>query len=79
MIYITSCHQINYPLQQSQYKRNSRAARKTKISVRDKLFQEARTQLDFYVTDDHLKEIPHLHKYAVLYVYGEFYLQEITD
>ena len=61
------------------YKRNSRAARKTKISVRDKLFQEARTQLDFYVTDDHLKEIPHLHKYAILYVYGEFYLQEITD
>ncbi len=66
-------------LMEFKYKRNARVSQKTEIAEREKLLAEARRQLLFYVTDDHLKTIPNLHKYAILYVYGKFYLQEITD
>lgn len=66
-------------LMEFKYKRNARVSRKTEIAEREKLLAEARRQLLFYATDDHLKTIPNLHKYAILYVYGRFYFQEITD
>ena len=66
-------------LMEFKYKRNARVSQKTESAEREKLLAEARKQLLFYATDDHLKTIPNLHKYAILYVYGKFYLQEITD
>ncbi len=65
-------------LMEFKYKRNARVSQKTEIAEREKLLAEARRQLLFYVTDDHLKTISNLHKYAILYVYGKFYLQEIS-
>ena len=59
------------------YKRNENSSDETKVKVRAKLLKDACDQLNFYVTDDRLKKISNLHKYVIMYSYGEFLLQEI--
>ena len=59
------------------YKRNENSSDETKAKVRAKLLKDACDQLNFYVTDDRLKKISNLHKYVIMYSYGEFLLQEI--
>ena len=59
------------------YKRNENSNDETKAKVRAKLLKDACDQLNFYVTDDRLKKISNLHKYVIMYSYGEFLLQEI--
>ena len=59
------------------YKRNENSSDETKAKVRAKLLKDAYDQLNFYVTDDRLKKISNLHKYVIMYSYGEFLLQEI--
>ena len=62
------------------YKRETRSGDETKESVRSELFNVAREQLDFYVTDDNLKQLYEagkLHKYVIMYTYGEFFVQQV--
>lgn len=62
------------------YKRETRSGDETKESVRSELFNDAREQLDFYVTDDNLKQLYEagkLHKYVIMYTYGEFFVQQV--
>ena len=59
------------------YAREAPARDETKEKVRAKLIDEACRQLAFYVTDDHLKTIPDLRKYVIMYTYGQFLMQEI--
>ena len=59
------------------YARDVPAGDDTKIRVREKLLNDAANQLDLYVTDDDLKTLKDLRRYALLYTYGEFLLKEI--
>ena len=59
------------------YHKNSNARRETMDRVCDILWKRAEKQLAFYVTDDRLSKIPDLHKYVVMYAYGELYIQEM--
>ena len=45
--------------------------------MRADLREQARKQLDFYVTDDDLRVTPDLHRYVLMYTYGEFFMQEV--
>ena len=58
------------------YHRDSNARRETKDRVCDILWRRAEKQIGFYVTDDRLKRLPDLHKYIIMYAYGELYVQE---
>ncbi len=49
----------------------------TKEKMRADLREQARKQLDFYVTDDDLRVTPDLHRYVLMYTYGEFFMQEV--
>ena len=59
------------------YHKNSNARCETKDRVCDILWKRAEKQLAFYITDDRLSKLPDLHKYVVMYAYGELYIQEI--
>ena len=59
------------------YHRDSNARCETKDRVCDILWRRAEKQLAFYITDDRLSKLPDLHKYVVMYAYGELYIQEI--
>ena len=59
------------------YARDVPAGEDTKARVREKLLNDAITQLDFYITDDDLKGLKDLRRYALLYTYGEFLLKEV--
>ncbi len=59
------------------YKRNSNASEIVKDKVREALYNRAVKQLNFYVADDYLKTVPDLHKYVIMYTYGEFFIEEI--
>ncbi|MEE3423665.1 MAG: hypothetical protein VZR11_13310 [Succinimonas sp.] len=59
------------------YARDVPAGEDTKARVREKLLNDAVTQLDFYVTDDDLRTLKDLRRYALLYAYGEFLLKEV--
>ena len=60
------------------YHRDSNARCETKDRVCDILWRRAEKQLAFYITDDRLSKLPDLHKYVVMYAYGELYIQELT-
>ncbi len=59
------------------YARDVPAGEDTMVRVREKLLNDAITQLDFYITDDDLKGLKDLRRYALLYTYGEFLLKEV--
>ena len=41
------------------------------------LYERAVRQLNFYVTDDRLSKLPDLHKYVIMFAYGEFFIEEV--
>ena len=59
------------------YVRDTSSKDETKEKVREDLLEQARKQLEFYVTDDDLRVTPDLHRYILMYTYGEFFLQEV--
>ena len=59
------------------YVRDTSSKDKTKEKVRADLLEQARKHLEFYVTDDNLRVIPDLHRYVLMYTYGEFFLREV--
>ncbi len=59
------------------YQRDSNAREGTKERVCELLYNRAVKQLAFYATDDRLSRIPDLHKYIIMYAYGEFFLEEV--
>ena len=58
-------------------RRNSVARKETKGRVWKILFERAVRQLNFYVTDDRLSKLRDLHKYVIMYAYGEFFFTEV--
>ena len=61
------------------YQRDTKSSKETKEKTVQKLMDEATSQIRFYVTDDRLKQIADLHKYVIMYVYGEFVIRELQD
>ena len=59
------------------YVRDTSSKDETKEKMRADLREQARKQLDFYVTDDDLRVTPDLHRYVLMYTYGEFFMQEV--
>jgi hypothetical protein len=59
------------------YQKDSDAREETKDKVCAILFQRAVKQLIFYATDEKLSRIPDLHKYVIMYAYGEFFIEEV--
>ena len=55
---------------------HSESTRKRNIS---KVKRTAREQLAEYMTDDRLKEIPNLHKYIIVYAYGELFFEKLKE
>ena len=60
------------------YVRDTSSKDETKEKVREDLLEQARKQLEFYVTDDDLRVTPDLHRYVLMYTYGEFFMQDIV-
>ena len=59
------------------YQRDTKSSQDTKVKTIKTLYDRAVKQLNFYVTDDKLKEIPDLHKYVIIFAYGKFILKEV--
>ena len=59
------------------YQRDSGAREETKERVCEILYERAVRQLNFYVTDDRLSKLPDLHKYVIMFAYGEFFIEEV--
>ena len=59
------------------YQRDTKSSQDTKVKTIKTLYDRAVKQLNFYVTDDKLKEIPNLHKYVIIFAYGKFILKEV--
>jgi len=59
------------------YQKNSDAREETKDRVCAILFQRAVKQLNFYATDEKLSRLPDLHKYVIMFAYGEFFIEEV--
>ncbi len=60
------------------YQRDSNAREETKDRVCELLYSRAVRQLNFYVTDDRLSQIRDLHRYVIMYAYGEFFIGEVA-
>ena len=59
------------------YEKDRNASENTKLKKRAELLEQAKKQLDFYVTDDELKQIRDLHRYVIMYTFGEFMISEV--
>ena len=59
------------------YQRDTRSGQETRVKTIKALYDRAVKQLNFYVTDDRLSQIPDLHKYVIIFAYGKFILKEV--
>ncbi|MBQ8707090.1 MAG: AAA family ATPase [Succinivibrionaceae bacterium] len=59
------------------YARDTSSRDETNEKIRSELFEQARQQLELYVTDDELGKLTELHRYVVMYTYGELSMKEV--
>ncbi|MEE3423767.1 MAG: AAA family ATPase, partial [Succinimonas sp.] len=61
------------------YRRNTKSRDVTVMRVTKTLYERAVKQLNFYVTDDRLSQVPDLRRYVIMYVYGRFIIREVLS
>jgi hypothetical protein len=61
------------------YRRNTKSRDVTIMRVTKTLYERAVKQLNFYVTDDRLSQVPDLRRYVIMYVYGRFIIREVLS
>ncbi len=59
------------------YWRDRKSREETRSRIRRELCSQAIEQLNFYVTDDTLRTVRDLHRYVVMYTWGEFQIWEV--
>lgn len=59
------------------YWRDRKSREETRSRIRRELCSQAIEQLNFYVTDDNLRTVRDLHRYVVMYTWGEFQIWEV--
>ena len=58
------------------YAQNRKAQPETISRTRKELYDQAVAQLNFYTQDDRLKTVSDLHRYVIMYTWGEFMIRE---
>ena len=59
------------------YAQNRKAQPETISRTRKELYDQAVAQLNFYTQDDRLKSVSDLHRYVIMYTWGEFMIREV--